>query len=80
MAVKPPPEFTSHCTVGVGVPLAEAVNVAVWPTITACGDGSPVMARLDDRQAGRGRRRRAGRVGEHGLELVAALTEAAVKL
>ena len=33
-AVNPLPEFTIHCTVGVGVPLAAAVNVAVPPAVT----------------------------------------------
>jgi hypothetical protein len=30
----PPPVLTIHCTVGVGVPLAAAVNVAVAPAVT----------------------------------------------
>jgi hypothetical protein len=33
-AVNPLPVFTIHCTVGAGVPLAAAVNVAVAPTTT----------------------------------------------
>jgi hypothetical protein len=33
-AVNPLPEFTIHCTVGVGVPVAAAVNVAVAPAVT----------------------------------------------
>jgi len=33
-AVNAPPVLTIHCTVGVGVPLAAAVNVAVPPTPT----------------------------------------------
>ena len=30
----PPLVLTCHCTVGDGEPLAAAVNVAVWPTVT----------------------------------------------
>ncbi len=33
--VEPPFVLTCHCTVGAGVPLAAAVNVAVWPALTA---------------------------------------------
>src|SRR5881628_1797480 len=32
--VTPPSVLTCHCTVGVGVPVAAAVKVAVWPAIT----------------------------------------------
>ena len=30
----PPSVLTCHCTVGVGLPLAAAVKVAVWPALT----------------------------------------------
>ena len=30
----PPSVLSCHCTVGVGLPLAAAVNVAVWPAVT----------------------------------------------
>ena len=30
---QPEPVFTCHCTVGVGLPVAAAVNVAVWPSL-----------------------------------------------
>ena len=30
----PPLVLTCHCTVGVGLPEAAAVNVAVWPALT----------------------------------------------
>src|SRR5205085_801285 len=32
--VAPPSVLTCHCTVGAGLPLAAAVNVAVWPAAT----------------------------------------------
>ena len=32
--VSPPLVLTCHCTVGVGLPLASAVNVTCWPAIT----------------------------------------------
>ena len=32
--VPPPFVLTCHCTVGVGEPVATAVNVAVWPAVT----------------------------------------------
>jgi hypothetical protein len=32
--VPPPFVLTCHCTVGVGEPVAAAVNVAVWPAVT----------------------------------------------
>src|SRR6266478_1536266 len=32
--VVPPSVLTCHCTVGVGEPVAAAVKVAVWPTVT----------------------------------------------
>src|SRR2546427_8777 len=32
--VTPPSVLTCHCTVGVGEPVAAAVNVAVWPAVT----------------------------------------------
>src|SRR6266478_4663956 len=32
--VTPPSALTCHCTVGVGEPVAAAVKVAVWPTVT----------------------------------------------
>ena len=36
MLVQVPPELvlSCHCTVGVGDPLAAAVNVTVWPAAT----------------------------------------------
>ena len=37
--VVPPSVLTSHCTVGVGVPLAAAVNVAVATALTDAADG-----------------------------------------
>ena len=33
--VAPASVLTCHCTVGVGEPVAAAVNVAVWPALTA---------------------------------------------
>ena len=36
--------FTCHLTAGVGLPLAEAVKLAVWPTSTPIVDGWPVTA------------------------------------
>src|SRR6185437_141037 len=41
--VPPPSVLTCHCTVGAGVPLADAVKVAVPPTGTDWFDGWPVM-------------------------------------
>jgi hypothetical protein len=32
--VAPPSVLTCHCTVGVGVPVAAAVKLAVWPAVT----------------------------------------------
>ena len=40
----PPSVETCHWTVGVGVPEAEAVKVALLPTQTEAFDGFPVMA------------------------------------
>ena len=41
MSVKEPPlVFTCHCTVGVGLPVAAAVNVACDPEVTVAFDGS----------------------------------------
>src|SRR5271155_1924337 len=37
--VVPPFVLTCHCTVGVGCPLAPAMNVAVWPMVTVWFDG-----------------------------------------
>ena len=34
LKVEPPSVLTCHCTVGVGLPLAAAVKVAVWPAVT----------------------------------------------
>ena len=34
LKVAPPSVLTCHCTVGVGLPLAAAVKVAVWPAVT----------------------------------------------
>jgi len=31
---EPPLVLTCHCTVGVGVPLAAAVKLTVWPAVT----------------------------------------------
>src|SRR5206468_1373902 len=42
--VAPPLMLTCHCTVGVGVPLAAAVNVAVWPAFTVRFVGFVVTA------------------------------------
>jgi hypothetical protein len=42
--VAPPLMLTCHCTVGVGVPLAAAVNVAVWPEFTVRFAGLAVTA------------------------------------
>src|SRR6266481_3993468 len=42
--VAPPLMLTCHCTVGVGVPLAAAVNVAVWPWLTVRFVGFVVTA------------------------------------
>ena len=41
--VAPPSELTCHCTVGVGVPVAAAVKVAVPPEITTRLAGFAVM-------------------------------------
>src|SRR5258708_40096302 len=35
LKVAPLSVLTCHCTVGVGEPVAAAVNVAVWPAVTA---------------------------------------------
>src|SRR5579883_2546006 len=37
--VLPPSVLTSHCTVGDGLPLAAAVNVAFWPALTVTSLG-----------------------------------------
>src|SRR5208337_5672206 len=34
LKVEPLSVLTCHCTVGVGLPLAAAVKVAVWPAVT----------------------------------------------
>ena len=44
MSLKPLPVLTSHCTVGVGVPLAAAVKVAFWPALTVAAVGFPAIA------------------------------------
>ena len=36
--------LTCHCTVGLGVPLAAAVNVAVLPAVTVWSPGCVVTA------------------------------------
>lgn len=46
-AVNPLPLFTIHCTVGVGFPLAAAVNVAVAPAVTVTGAGFVVTTGAD---------------------------------
>jgi hypothetical protein len=43
----PPPVLTIHCTVGVGVPLAAAVNVAVAPAVTVRLVGFVVITGAD---------------------------------
>jgi hypothetical protein len=43
----PPPVLTIHCTVGVGVPLAAAVNVAVAPAVTVTLVGFVVIAGIE---------------------------------
>ena len=35
----PPLLLTSHCTVGAGLPVAAAVNVALLPAVTVWLDG-----------------------------------------
>src|SRR5438874_1955631 len=42
--VLPPSVLTCHCTVGVGVPPAAAVKVAVWPAVTVVFAGCVVTA------------------------------------
>jgi hypothetical protein len=42
--VVPPLVLTCHCTVGVGCPLAPAVNVAVCPLVTGWLNGFNVIA------------------------------------
>src|SRR6266446_7034110 len=42
--VPPPSVLTCHCTVGPGVALAAAVNVAVWPAKTVRSAGFAVTA------------------------------------
>src|SRR5258708_4130920 len=44
--VAPPSVLTYHCTVGTGVPVAAAVNVAVSPTFSVSGSGFKVTAGL----------------------------------
>src|SRR5437660_524409 len=39
----PPSLLTCHCTAGAGVPLAAAVNVAVWPAVTVWFAGCAVI-------------------------------------
>src|ERR1700722_577358 len=41
--VKAPPALTCHCTVGVGLPVAAAVNIAVAPAATVTFAGLVVM-------------------------------------
>ena len=52
--VAPPSVETSHCTVGVGLPLAAAVNAAVAPavTVTLAGCAVTVGAKSTVRVAG----------------------------
>jgi hypothetical protein len=46
----PPFVLCCHCTVGVGVPLAAAVKVAVWPALTVWFDGFAVtVGALDEK-------------------------------
>ena len=40
----PPSVLTSHCTVGLGLPLAAAVKVADCPAVTVALDGAVVIA------------------------------------
>ena len=42
----PPSVDTSHCTVGAGLPLAAAVNVADWPGRIVCVSASGTGGRL----------------------------------
>jgi len=42
--VAPPLVLTCHCTVGVGCPLAPAVNVTVWPLVIGWLKGFNVIA------------------------------------
>ena len=44
LKVAPPSVENCHCTVGVGVPVAAAVNVAVWPAFNVTSVGFNVMA------------------------------------
>ena len=34
LQVEPPSVLTCHCTVGVGLPVAAAVKVTLWPALT----------------------------------------------
>ena len=45
--VEPPSVLTCHCTVGVGLPLAAAVKVAVWPAVTVWLTGWVVIDGAD---------------------------------
>ena len=70
--VVPPSLLTSHCTVGVGLPLAAALKVAVLPALANLagrvgGHGGSEV----DRQRGGIAGERPGRRGEDGLVLVA---------
>lgn len=40
--VEPPFVLTCHCTVGAGVPVADALNDAVWPAVTETSEGDEV--------------------------------------
>ncbi len=46
--VLPPSVLTCHCTVGVGVPLADAVNETLAPAVTVWLLGLPVMTGADE--------------------------------
>ena len=75
--VVPPLVLTCHCTVGVGLPLAAAVNVTgcqrrcVWLVGLVVTTGAPEPRHRQRRGGGRGR---ALRVGEHRLVFVAVLS------
>ena len=76
LKVEPPSVLTCHCTVGVGLPLAAAVKVAVWPAVTVWLAGWVVTAgalgRVHRQRRGAGGGRAAA-VGEDRLVLVAVL-------
>ena len=40
--VEPPSVLTCHCTPGVGVPVADALNDALWPAVTETSEGDEV--------------------------------------